>query len=88
MTEPLTSRVTAVDDDWRQRMEHKLDQLIEAWMGSLRSPGGALARIDDLERRLKVLEGSRGWLLGVVTAVLTSTLTAVAIAAVLKGGKP
>lgn len=84
--EQLERRITAVDDDWRARIEKKIDALVEAWMGTLQMPGGALARIDDLEKRVKALEGWRLWLLGIVTAVTTSTLTAAAIAVVMKGG--
>jgi hypothetical protein len=85
MPDELTTRIPAADDDWRMRIEKKIDALVEAWMGTLQTPGGALARIEDLEKRVKALEGWRLWLLGIVTAVLTSTLTAAAIALVMKG---
>jgi hypothetical protein len=85
MNEELERCIPPADDDRRMRTEKKIDALVEAWMGTLQTPGGALARIEDHERRVKALEGWRLWLLGIVTAVLTSTLTAAAIALVMKG---
>lgn len=85
-SEELAGRVPPpmTDDDWRQRIERKIDALVTAMLGTLENPGGALKRLDDLEKRVKALEGWRLWLLGIGTAVLTSACT-MAVSLIFRG---
>lgn len=69
------------NDQWA-RMEKMLTEVRDALLGSLREPGGALGRIELIERRLNELESSAnnqaaGWnqAAWVVLSVVLSTAT-------------